>query len=71
MVIVELRLMAERYISFVGGIKNHRGFAATVLLASANYGIKKTNVFLIAPAYQKTSHECKGLQSRFGRGFFV
>jgi hypothetical protein len=31
---------------------------------------KKTNVFLIPPAYTKTPHECKGLKGCFGRGFF-
>ena len=61
---------AERCSSFVGGIKNRRGFAATVLLVPANYGLNKTNVFLIAPSYKKTPHECKGLQGCFGRGFF-
>jgi hypothetical protein len=30
---------------------------------------KKTNVFLIPSAYQKTPHECKGLHSRFARVF--
>ena len=70
MAVIEFHRMAERYISFVGGIKNRRGFAATVLLVSANYGLNKTNVFLIAPSYKKTPHECKGLQSCFGRGFF-
>ena len=61
---------AERCSSFVGGIKNRRGFAATVLLVPANYGLNKTNVFLIAPSYKKTPHECKGLHGCFGRGFF-
>src|SRR6267154_1199331 len=61
---------AERCISFVGGIKNRRGFAATVLLVSANYGLNKTNIFLIAPSYKKTPHGCKGLHGHFGRGFF-
>src|SRR5215831_13936794 len=31
---------------------------------------KKTNVFLIPPAYTKTPHECKGLRGCFERGFF-
>src|SRR6266850_6870206 len=35
----------ERCSSFVGGIKNRRGFAATVLLVPANYAIKKTGTF--------------------------
>ena len=70
MAVIEFHRMAERYISFVGGIKNRRGFAATVLLTSANYGLNKTNVFLIAPSYKKTPHECKGLHGCFGRGFF-
>jgi hypothetical protein len=61
---------AERCSSFVGGIKNRRGFAATVLLVPANYAIKKTNIFLIALSYKKTPHECKGLRGCFGRGFF-
>ena len=70
MAVIEFHRMAERCSSFVGGIKNRRGFTATVLLASVNYGLNKTNVFLIAPAYQKTPHECKGLHGCFGRGFF-
>jgi hypothetical protein len=61
---------AERCNSFVGGIKNRRGFAATVLLVSANYGLNKTNIFLIVPSYKKTPHECKGLHGSFRRGFF-
>src|SRR6266436_6522067 len=61
---------AVRCSSFVEGIKNRRGFAATVLLVPANYGLNKTNIFLIAPAYQKTPHECKGWRGCFGRGFF-
>jgi hypothetical protein len=44
---------AVRCSSFVGGIKNRRGFAATVLLVPANYGLNKTNVFLIPPPYKK------------------
>ncbi len=44
---------AERCSSFVGRIKNRRGFAATVLLVPANYGLNKTNVFLLAPSYKK------------------
>jgi hypothetical protein len=52
------------------GYKNRRGFAATVLLVSANYGLNKSNVFLIAPSYKKTPHERKGLRGCFGRGFF-
>ena len=70
MAVIEFHRMAERYISFVGGIKNRRGFAATVLLVPANRGLNKTNVFLIAPSYKKTPHGCKGLQGCFGRGFF-
>jgi len=46
------------------------GFCHYGVLIPANYGIKKTNVFLIPPAYTKTPHECKGLQDCFGRGFF-
>ena len=61
---------AVRCISFVGGIKNRRDFAATVLLVPANYGLKKTNIFLIALSYKKTPHECKGLCDCFERGFF-
>src|SRR5712671_6855038 len=57
---------AERCSSFVGGIKNRRGCAATVLLVPANYGLKKTNIFLIAPAYPKLPHGCKGLRGCFG-----
>ena len=60
----------ERHMVFVGGIKNHRGFAATVLLVPDNYGLNKTNIFLIAPSYKKTPHECKGLHCRFAGGFF-
>jgi hypothetical protein len=70
MAVIEFHPTAARCISFVEGIKNRRGFAATVLPASASYGLNKTNVFLIAPSYKKTPHECKGLHGCFGRGFF-
>ena len=51
-------------------IKNRSASVATVLLIPRGVGFNKTNVFLIAPSYTKTPHECKGLQSSFGRGFF-
>ena len=66
----EKGIFAERYNSFVGSIKNHRCFAATVLLVPANYGFKKNYIFLLPPAYQKNPHECKGWHGCFGRGFF-
>src|SRR5712691_2012573 len=36
---------AVRCSSFVGGIKNRRGFTATVLLAPANHSLKKLMFF--------------------------
>src|SRR5262249_6215150 len=44
--------------------------AAFGWLRQRGVAFKKTNVFLIPPAYTKTPHECMGLHCRFGRGFF-
>ena len=47
----------------------HRN-AAFGWLRHRGVAFKKTNVFLIPPAYQKTPHACKGLEDCFRRGFF-
>jgi hypothetical protein len=46
------------------------GNAAFGWLRHRGVAFKKTLVFLIPPAYQKTPHKCKGLQGQFRRGFF-
>jgi hypothetical protein len=50
----EKGIFAERYNSFVGSIKNHRCFAATVLLVPANYGFNKTMFFCYLQRTKKT-----------------